>query len=346
MEACGNLVQTIAEGAEQPWGFVRALAFAGCIIKRYFTAKQQLAAANHTLRVRQSLGGQHGVAAPAHVHRVGLTMLEAEAGNAGGKQQRSVEIRATCELRLLKTSDGERLTLRAAFAKMVAGGGQDFGCGFGQRETELDLADFQRGLGTGFCSEQVGHDGLLTGQTTGQKFEMPFEFHALLFVARSDCHAGHIGRASGTGTSSHIGVAVAGHSIEASSHHAVEFHTGHGELGEEFDAVAAQHHTLFTNPAFGLSRQDGRPGGVIERTGNALRLERIVRSEQGLRIAQRATPMNDTRQVIAGSDQTDCHVGIGLYKIDGGERGSVSGGTGEGGGVLGHSVSFDVYGMH
>ena len=56
--------------------------------------------------------------------------------------------------------------------------------------------------------------------------------------------------------------------------------------------------------------------------------------------------MNDTRQVIAGGDQTDCHVGIGLYKIDGGERGSVSGGTGEGGGVLGHSVSFDVYGMH
>ena len=59
-------------------------------------------------------------------------MLEAEAGNAGGKQQGGVEIRATRELRLLKTSDGERLTLRAAFAKMVAGGGQDFGCGFGQ----------------------------------------------------------------------------------------------------------------------------------------------------------------------------------------------------------------------
>ena len=148
----------------------------------------------------------------------------------------------------------------------------------GQGEAELDLADLQRSFIAGVCAEQVGDGSLLTGQAAGQKFEMPFEFHALLFVARSDCHAGHVGRASGTGTSSHIGVAVAGHSIEASSHHAVEFHTGHGELGEEFDAVAAQHHTLLANPAFGLSRQDGRPGGVIECTGDALRLERIVRS--------------------------------------------------------------------
>ena len=44
-------------------------------------------------------------------------MLEAETGNAGGKQQGGVEIRATRELRLLKTSDGERLTLRGALVR-------------------------------------------------------------------------------------------------------------------------------------------------------------------------------------------------------------------------------------
>ena len=227
---------------------------------------------------------------------------------------------------------------------MVTGGGEDFAGGFGQREAELDLADLERG--SGVCTEQVGYGGLLTGQAAGEQFEVPFDFHALLLIARGDYDAGHADRTGGTGMAGHIGVAFAGHGIEGGFQHAAGLDIGHGELGEELDAGAAQHHALLADPAFGLGGQDGRPSGVVERAGHALRLERIVRSEQGLRIAQRTTPMNDTRQVIAGSDQTDCHVGIGLYKIDGGEHGSVSGGTGEGGGVLGHSVSFDVYGMH
>ena len=227
---------------------------------------------------------------------------------------------------------------------MVTGGGEDFAGGFGQREAELDLADLERG--SGVRTEQVGYGCLLTGQAAGEQFEVPFDFHALLLIARGDYDAGHAGRAGGVGMAGHIGVAFAGHGIEGGFQHAAGLDVGHGELGEELDAGAAQHHALLADPAFGLGGQDRRPSGVVERAGHALRLQRIVRSEQGLRIAQRTTPMNDTRQVIAGSDQTDRHIGIGLCKIDGGEHGSVSGGTGEGGGVLGHSVSFDVYGMH
>ena len=92
---------------------------------------------------------------------------------------------------------------------MVTGGGEDFAGGFGQREAELDLADLE--LGSGVCTEQVGYGGLLTGQAAGEQFKVPFDFHALLLIARGDYDAGHAGRAGGAGMAGHIGVAFAGH---------------------------------------------------------------------------------------------------------------------------------------
>ena len=154
---------------------------------------------------------------------------------------------------------------------MVTGGGEDFAGGFGQREAELDLADLERG--SGVCTEQVGYGGLLTDQAAGEQFEVPFDFHALLLIARGDYDAGHADRTGGTGMAGHIGVAFAGHGIEGGFQHAAGLDIGHGELGEELDAGAAQHHALLADPAFGLGGQDRRPGGVVERAGHALRLQ-------------------------------------------------------------------------
>ena len=114
MESGGDLVETIAIGAEQPRGVVGVLAFARAS-ERHFAAEQEFAAADHAGCVGQTFGGQHGVAAPAHVHRIGVAMLEAETGHAGGQEQGCVEVRAAGELRLFETADGQRLALRTAF---------------------------------------------------------------------------------------------------------------------------------------------------------------------------------------------------------------------------------------
>ena len=226
---------------------------------------------------------------------------------------------------------------------MVTGGGEDFAGGFGQREAELDLADLERG--SGVCTEQVGYGGLLTDQAAGEQFEVPFDFHALLLIARGDYDAGHADRTGGTGMAGHIGVAFAGHGIEGGFQHAAGLDVGHGELGEELDAGAAQHHALLADPAFGLGGQDRRPGGVVERAGHALRLQGVIGGQQGVGLGQRAAPVDDVRQIAAGKHQTDRHIGGGLGQVDGGECGAVSGGAGESGGVLGHIVSFDVCGF-
>ena len=114
VEAGGDLIEAIAIGAEQPRGVVGVLAFAGAG-ERHFAAEQEFAAADHAGCVGQTFGGQHGVAAPAHVHRIGVAMLEAETGHAGGQEQGCVEVRAAGELRLFETADGQRLALRTAF---------------------------------------------------------------------------------------------------------------------------------------------------------------------------------------------------------------------------------------
>ena len=114
VEAGGDLIEAIAIGAEQPRGVVGVLAFAGAG-ERHFAAEQEFAAADYAGRVGQTFGGQHGVAAPAHVHRIGVAMLEAETGHAGGQEQGCVEVRAAGELRLFETADGQRLALRTAF---------------------------------------------------------------------------------------------------------------------------------------------------------------------------------------------------------------------------------------
>ena len=64
VESGGDLVETIAIGAEQPRGVVGVLAFARAS-ERHFAAEQEFAAADHAGCVGQTFGGQHGVAAPA-----------------------------------------------------------------------------------------------------------------------------------------------------------------------------------------------------------------------------------------------------------------------------------------
>ena len=114
VESGGDLVEAIAIGAEQPRGVVGVLAFAGAG-ERHFAAEQEFAAADYAGCVGQTFGGQYGVAAPAHVHRIGVAMLEAETGHAGGQEQGCVEVRApaSCGFSKRPTVSGWRCGLRS-----------------------------------------------------------------------------------------------------------------------------------------------------------------------------------------------------------------------------------------
>jgi len=109
MESRSHLVEPVTVRPVQPRGGVRFAAG-----ERGLAAEQHLAAANQTGRIRLTLCRQHGIAAPAHMHRIDLAMLEPEAGLARGKQQRGVKTWAPRHRALLEASFGQRLPLRAA----------------------------------------------------------------------------------------------------------------------------------------------------------------------------------------------------------------------------------------
>ena len=167
MESRSHLVEPVTVRPVQPRGGVRFTAG-----ERGLAAEQHLAAANQTGRIRLTLCRQHGIAAPAHMHRIDLAMLEPEAGLARGKQQRGVKTWAPRHRDLLEASFGQRLPLRAAFAQMMAGGGEYLRGKCREREAEFDFTDFQV-TGRKITGWKITQRGALSDQSAGQQFGRP-----------------------------------------------------------------------------------------------------------------------------------------------------------------------------
>ena len=99
-------------------------------------------------------------------------MLEPEAGLARGKQQRGVKTWAPRHRDLLEASFGQRLPLRAAFAQMMAGGGEYLRGKCREREAEFDFTDFQV-TGQKITGWKITQRGALSDQSAGQQFGRP-----------------------------------------------------------------------------------------------------------------------------------------------------------------------------
>ena len=99
-------------------------------------------------------------------------MLEPEAGLARGKQQRGVKTWAPRHRDLLEASFGQRLPLRAAFAQMMAGGGEYLRGKCREREAEFDFTDFQV-TGRKITGWKITQRGALSDQSAGQQFDRP-----------------------------------------------------------------------------------------------------------------------------------------------------------------------------
>ena len=263
MESKGDFVEPLAKGSTHPWG--RVFFAAG---QRDFTAEKHFAAAEHTGGVRQSLRGEHAVAAPCDMCGIDVATGESKAGFAEGKQQGRIEIRATGHRDLFETTDGQRLTLRRALTQMMAGGGEDFG-GVGRHgEAKFHLADFEQAVAG------VDYGSLLAYETAHVDFAGPDEFHTLFHVFGG---GGDGRRPLWFGGYVPLWIAVLhGHLVDVAVFHGFGLDVGDGELAEQLAAVATDFKTLGADPGFGLGRQHARPCSVVERTGDALRTQGVV----------------------------------------------------------------------